>query len=208
MAGDVCKATPFFLFPPLFLFFLFLSPTLTPFVSSHSFSLNLASFPLCEDQVISIHSVCRYLGLKFWVFARDFLRGYTLCSLSSVLFCSWGDSRALEALHWVPCFYKFSHLIEHLAECFHVEEIDGVQYSRTWSWVKINTLDTSLGVNSPFRTSPTAPLIVLTTEHFLWCIYNQAIWDQERAYNLSRVRYRGIHPNTCPLGMRYKLYCH
>ena len=47
----------------------------------------------------------------------------------------------LEALHWVPCFYKFSHLIEHLAECFHVEVIDGVQYSHTWSWVKINTLD-------------------------------------------------------------------
>ena len=47
-----------------------------------------------------------------------------------------------------------------------MELIDGVQYSHTWSWVKINTLDTSLGVNSPFGTSPTAPLIVLTTEHF------------------------------------------
>ena len=57
-----------------------------------------------------------------------------------------------------------------------MEMIDGVQYRRTWSWVKINTLDTSLGVNSPFRTSPTAPLIVLTT--FLSRIYNQAIWDR------------------------------
>ena len=53
-----------------------------------------------------------------------------------------------------------------------MEVIDGVQYSRSWSWVKINTLDTSLRVNSPFRTSPTAPLIVLTTEHFLWHTYN------------------------------------
>ena len=121
-------------------------------------------------------------------------------------FCSWGENQALEALHRVSCFYKFSHLIEHLAECFHMEVIDGVQYSRTWSWVKVNTLDTSLGVNSPFGTSPTAPLIVLTTEYFLWRIYNQAIWDQERAYNLSRVRYRGIHPNTGLLGTRYKLY--
>ena len=87
-----------------------------------------------------------------------------------------------------------------------MEMIDGVQYSHTWSWVKINTLDTSLGVNSPFGTSPTALFIVLTTEHFLWRVYSQAIWDQERAYNLSRVRYRGIHPNTGLLGTRYKLY--
>ena len=86
-----------------------------------------------------------------------------------------------------------------------MEVIDRVQYSYNKSWVRINTLDICLGVNSPFGTSPTAPLIVLTTEHFLWCIYNQAIWDQERAYNLSRVRYRGIHPRTGPLGMRYKL---
>ena len=73
-----------------------------------------------------------------------------LCSLLPIncAFCSWGDNWTLEALRRVPCFYKFSHLIEHLAECFHVEVIDGVQYSRTWFWVKINTLDTSLGVNS------------------------------------------------------------
>ena len=59
-----------------------------------------------------------------------------------------------------------------------MEVIDEVQYSCTWSWVKINTLDICLGVNSPFGTSPSAPLIVLTIEHFIWCIYNQAIWDR------------------------------
>ena len=87
-----------------------------------------------------------------------------------------------------------------------MDVIDGVQYSRTRSWVKINTLDTSLGVNSPFQTRPTAPLIVLASEHVIWRIYNQAIWDQERAYNLSKVRYRGIYPNNGPLGTRYKPY--
>ena len=73
-------------------------------------------------------------------------------------------------------------------------------------FVKTDTLDTSSGVNSPFGTSPAAPMIVLTTEHFLWRLYNQALWDQERAYNLSRVRYRGIRPNAGPWGTRYKLY--
>ena len=65
-----------------------------------------------------------------------------------------------------------------------MEVIDGAQYSCTWSWVKVNTLDVCLGVNAPFGASPTAPLIVLTAEHFIWLMYNQ-----ERACNLSRVRY-------------------
>ena len=45
--------------PPLFFFFffLFLSPSLRSLVSSHSFSLNLASFPLCEDPSY-FHSLC------------------------------------------------------------------------------------------------------------------------------------------------------
>ena len=75
-----------------------------------------------------------------------------LCSLLPIncAFCSWRDNRALEALHQVPCFYKFSHLIEHLAESFHVELIDRVQYSCIKSWVRINTLDICVGVNSPF----------------------------------------------------------
>ena len=193
--------------PPLFSFSSF-SPLLFHLLSLPTPSRNLASFPLCEDPSY-FYSLCLLiLGPEVLGLCKRFSeRLRSLLPINCAL-CSWGDNRALEALHRVPCFYKFSHLIEHLAEFFHVEEIDGVQYSRTWSWVKINTLDTSLGVNSPFRTSPTAPLIVLTTQHFLWRIYNQAIWDQERAYNLSRVRYRGIHPNTCPLGMRYKLYCH
>ena len=84
-----------------------------------------------------------------------------------------------------------------MSECFQMEVIDGVQYNHTWSLVKIK---------HPFGTSPIAPLIVLTTEHFLWHLYNQAIWDQERVYNLSRVRYRSIHFSTGPLGLRYKLY--
>ena len=50
----------------------------------------------------------------------------------------------------MPCFYKFSHLIEDLAKSFHMEVIDRVQYSHIRSWVKINTLDICLGVNSPF----------------------------------------------------------
>ena len=65
-----------------------------------------------------------------------------------------------------------------------MEVIDGAQYSCTWSWVKVNTLDVCLGVNAPFGASPTAPLIVLTAEHFIGLMYNQ-----ERACNLSRVRY-------------------
>ena len=98
----------------------------------------------------------------------------------------------------MPCFYKLRHLIEHLAECFHVEVIDGVQYSLSWSWVKMNTLNIYLGVNSPFRTSPTALLIVFTIEHFNSRIYNEAIWDQERAHNLSRVRYGTSTPVLVP----------
>ena len=66
--------------PPLFLF---LSLTLRPLVSSHS-SLNLASFSLFDDTRY-FHSLCQYLDWKFWVFVRDFLRGYTLCSPSIVL---------------------------------------------------------------------------------------------------------------------------
>ena len=197
VAGDVCKATSFLFF---------LSSAFRPLFSLHAFSFNLASFPLFEDP--RCFCLLGVLILRPEVLGLYKRFSERLCSLLPIncAFCSWGGNQALEALHRVPCFYKkFSHLIEHLAECFHVEVIDKVQYSCTWSWVKINTLDIRLGVNSPFGTSPTATLIVLTTEHFLWCIYNQAIWDQERASNLSRVRYRGIHPSTCPLGTRYKL---
>ena len=177
VAGDVCKATPF-------LFFSFSPPLLDLFSLSMP---SLSTWPLflsVKTQVISIHCLS-ILGPEVLGLCKRFSE--RLCSLLPIncAFCSWGDNWTLEALRWVPCFYKFSHLIEHLAECFHVEVIDEVQYSCTWSWVKINTLDICLGVNSPFGTSPTAPLIVLTTEHFLWCIYNQSIWDQERASNLS-----------------------
>ena len=181
VAGDVCKATPFFLF---------LSPALRPLVSSHSFSLNLASFPLFEDPKVFLFALSILAPEVLGLCKRFSERLRSLLLINCACF-SWRDNQVLEALHLVPCFYKFSHLTEHLAECFHMEVIDGVQYSCTWSWVKINTLDIRLGVNSPFGTSPKALLIVLTTEHFLWCIYNQAIWDQERAYNFSRVRYRG-----------------
>ena len=189
MAGDVCKATPF-----------------CSLSLPHSFSLNLALFPLFEDPTYFRLLCLSILGPEVLGLCKRFSERLRPLLPINCAFYSWGDDRALEALHRVPCFYKFSHLIEHLAEFFHVEVIDGVQYSRTWSWVKINALDTSLGVNSPFGTSPKAPLIVLTTEHFLLHLYNQALWDQERAYNLSRVRYRGIRPNTGPLGTRYKLY--
>ena len=186
--------------PPLFFSF---SPPLLDLFSLPT--LSISTWPLLLSLKTRLFWLS-ILSLKFWVFVRLSER---LCSLLPIncAFCSQGGNQALDALHQVPCFYKkFSHLIEHLAECFHVEVIDEVQYSCTWSWVKINTLDICLGVNSPFGTSPTAPLIVLTTEHFLWCIYNQAIWDQERASNLSWVRYGGIHSSTSPLGARYKLY--
>ena len=156
--------------PPLFLF---LSLTLRPLVSSHS-SLNLAFFSLWRHKVFPF--TLSILGLEVLGLCKRFSeRLHSLLPINCA-FCSWGENQALEALHWVPCFYKFCHLIEHLTEYFHVEVIDGVQYNCTRSWVKITTLDTSWGVNSPFRTSPTAPLIVLTT--FLSRIYNQAIWDR------------------------------
>ena len=120
VAGDVCKATFFFPFSS------FSPPTFTPFVSSHSFSLNLASFPLYEDSSY-FHLLClSILGPEVLGLCKRFSeRLHSLLPINCA-FCSWGDNWALEALHLVTCFYKFSHLIEHLAECFHVEVIDGV----------------------------------------------------------------------------------
>ena len=60
VAGDVCKATPFFLF---------LSPTLRPLFSPHSFYLNLASFALFEDPfILTVDTQPEVLGLCkiFW----------------------------------------------------------------------------------------------------------------------------------------------
>ena len=97
VAGDVCKATPFLFF---------LSSTFRPLFSLQAFSFNLASFPLFEDP--------RYFCLLCVSILRPEVLGLykrfseRLCSLLPIncAFCSWGDNQALEALHWVPCFYK------------------------------------------------------------------------------------------------------
>ena len=105
--------------------FLFLSLTLRPLVSSHS-SLNLASFSLFEDPRYFHSLYLSILGLEVLGLCKRFSeRLHSLLPINCA-FCSWRDNRALEALHQVPCFYKFSYLIEHLAECFHVEVIDRV----------------------------------------------------------------------------------
>ena len=80
VAGDICKATPFFLF-----LFHTLRPLLSPFLL---FQPGLFS-SLWIPKVFA-YSVCQYLGLKFWVFVRDFLRGYALSSSSFVL-SVWGE---------------------------------------------------------------------------------------------------------------------
>ena len=125
VAGDVCKATPFLFF---------LSSTFRPLFSLHAFFFNLDSFPLFEDpRCFCLLGVSILRPEVLGLYKRFSER---LCSLLPIncAFCSWGGNQALEALHRVSCFYKkFSHLIEHLGECFHVEVIDKVQYSCTWS---------------------------------------------------------------------------
>ena len=106
--------------------FLFLSPTLRPLLSSHSISFNLASFSLFEDPSY-FHSLCpSILGPEVLGLCKSFPEKLRSLLPINCAFCSWGDNWAVEALHQVPCFYKFSHLIEHLPECFHMEVIDGV----------------------------------------------------------------------------------
>ena len=77
VAEDVCKSIPFI---PLSLPDSDLLSLPTPSLSTWPLSLSL------KTQVISIYSLCPHLDLKFWVFARDFLRGYTLYSPSIMLF--------------------------------------------------------------------------------------------------------------------------
>ena len=66
-------------------FLFFLSSTLDLFSLSMP---SLSTWPLflsLKTQGISVYYVFRYSGLKFWVFIRDFLRGYALSSPSIVL---------------------------------------------------------------------------------------------------------------------------
>ena len=84
---------------------------------------------------------------------RDFPRD-CVSSPANCAFCSWGENQALEPLRQAPCFYQFSLLIFHLAECFQAEVTDKAQYSLTWSWVKVNTLDIR---SLAFRDKPYIP---------------------------------------------------
>ena len=121
------------------LFFSFSPPLLDLFSLSRP---SLSTWPLFLS--LNTQGICllclSILGSEVLGLCKRFSE--RLCPLLLIIcaFCLGGDNHVLEALHWLPCFCKFSNLIQHLSECFQVEVIDGVQYIHTWFLVKINTL--------------------------------------------------------------------